>query len=90
MLLPPVAARHELIQEYEELHSYHRVAAAHRVNVVYIYHFLKFGKVPSSASIRRRMGIRQAYNYKRELLKPVSEMDPEALKFAIENREEIQ
>lgn len=90
MLLPPVAARHELLQEYQEVHSYHTVASMHRVNVRYVYGFLKFGKVPQSPSIRRRMGIKQAHNFRRELQKPISEMDPLALKFAIENREEIQ
>lgn len=87
---PPInPARKRLLDEHDELRSWHRVADAHRVNVRYVYGYAVHNRIPHNRDIRRRLGIKRTYTINQMLSLPIQDMPPEILRWAFENREEI-
>jgi hypothetical protein len=84
--------RRRLFTKYRRLHSWRKVAEEIGVNVYYVHSFVIKGQIPANPKIRKALGIhaqRKPVTINQLLRLPISEMPPEVLRWAFENREEI-
>lgn len=92
--LEPISPRRRLLDEYSAIKAsgqkggWRAIANRRRVNVRYVYNLAVHGKIPQNKSIRKRLGFRPTLND--QFRKPIQDMPPEILRFALEYREEMQ